>query len=142
MTLVRWSPYRTLRGFEREMSNLLGDYMWGGASKGDGWLPAVEIVEKKDSYEMEVELPGVDKKDVKLKLDDNVLTIEGEKKALQDAEGDDYKVCERCYGTFSRSFTLPYTADKNKIAAEYKNGILHLSIAKSEQSKPKEIDIK
>ena len=139
MALVRWSPYRALRNFEREMSHLMGDP--GVYSTGE-WVPAAEIAEKKNSYEISLELPGVAKVDLKIKLDDNVLSIAGEKKAETESEDKDYRVCECSYGAFTRSFTLPSTADHDKIAAIYKDGILKLSISKTEQAKPKQIDIK
>ncbi|MCK5241194.1 Hsp20/alpha crystallin family protein [bacterium] len=138
MTLVPWSPYKALRNFEREMGHLFGD---ASGYAGGEWFPAAEIAEKKNFYEISLELPGVEKEDVRIKLDDNVLTIEGEKKAERESEEKDYRVCECSYGTFTRSFTLPNTADRDKIKAKYNNGILKLSIPKTEQAKPKEIEI-
>ncbi len=139
MTLVRWNPYRALRNFERDVNHLFGEPLLTGEGE---WMPAAEVVEKKNSYEINLEVPGVRKEDVKIKLDDNVLTIQGEKKAEKSTEEDDYKVCEWSYGAFSRSFVLPHTADRSKIEAKYEDGILRLQVAKTEQAKPKEIEIK
>jgi HSP20 family protein len=138
MTMVRWSPYRALQNFEKEMGHLFSD---GERSESNEWVPSAEVLEKKNTYEVNLELPGVAKEDVKIKLDDNILTITGEKKAEKNTEEEEYKICECGYGIFSRSFTLPNTVDRDKIEAKYSNGILSLSIPKTEQAKPKEIEI-
>jgi len=145
MTLVRWNPYQSLSNFEREISNWFSGFP--GLRYRDGevrnwdWIPAAEIVEKKNSYEIDLELPGVEKESVKINLTDDILTIQGEKKAEKNTEGDNYCACERVYGSFVRSFTLPGTIDREKVEAKFKNGILHLSIPKSENAKTKEIKI-
>ncbi len=103
-------------------------------------MPVVDINETKDNFVVKVELPGVDKKDVSVNIENGVLTIRGEKKV----ETEDKK-CHRVecsYGSFIRSFTLPQSVKADEIEAEYKNGILNLTIPKSEEAKPKQIDVK
>ncbi len=143
MNLSVWDPFR-------EMENLLDRYKnlpKRAIAKSDekifevgDWMPVVDINETKNNFVVKVELPGVDKKDVSVNIENGVLTIRGEKKV----ETEDKK-CHRVecsYGSFIRSFTLPQSVKADEIEAEYKNGILNLTIPKSEEAKPKQIDVK
>lgn len=105
------------------------------------WLPAIDIYENDNSIIINAELPGMDKKDVDINVTDNMLTIKGEKKFDKQIKKDNYHKCERCYGTFSRTFTLPDSVNPDDVKAQFKNGILEVSIPKKERSKPKEITI-
>jgi HSP20 family protein len=106
------------------------------------WAPAVEISESEGEYLIKMELPEVRKEDVKVSVNQGVLTIQGERKAEREESGKKYHRVERCYGTFARSFTLPDDAKDDAIRARFKDGMLHLHIGKSEQVKPKAIEIK
>lgn len=106
------------------------------------WSPAVDIAEKADKLILTAELPGMQKGDIKIGLQDNVLTIEGEKRAESENGDGNYYRCERVYGKFSRSFTLPGKIDSNAISAEFKDGVLTVTLPKTEDAKPKQIEIK
>jgi len=105
------------------------------------WAPPVDIYETEDKIVLKAELPEVDKKDVDIKVDDNTLTIQGERKFDKETKKENYHRIERAYGKFSRSFSLPNTIDKEKIKATYKDGILELIMPKKEETKPKQISV-
>lgn len=142
MALVRWQPSRSF-GFGREVDRLF-DHFWGGAPTGEGaqaiWSPSVDVTEREDNIVVTAELPGVKSEDVKVTVEDNVLTIEGEKKKESESgEGRTHRV-ERSYGRFVRSFRLP-AVDADSIAASYSEGILKVSLPKPETAKPKQISV-
>jgi HSP20 family protein len=152
MSLVRWNPARELAtwpsdlfGIQREMNK-----MFDGVFRGTGdedysfssWTPAVDIAEHDDEYLVKVELPGVNKDEVKLTLENNILTIRGEKKQEKETKKENYHRVERSYGSFQRSFTLPAAVKSDKIDASYKDGILTVSLPKAEEAKPKQIEVK
>jgi HSP20 family protein len=109
---------------------------------GTGWIPAVDVEETKDEYQIRAEMPGLKKEDVKISLTENVLTIAGEKKLESRTDKKKYHRLERTYGSFQRSFSLPAPIQPDKITAAFKDGILEVKVPKSEEAKPKEIDIK
>jgi HSP20 family protein len=108
-----------------------------------GWLPPVDIVETKSELVVKADVPGLEKDNFKVSVENNVLTIKGEKKLEYNEEDKEhnYHRMERTYGTFTRSFTLPNTVDTKRVKASYKNGVLEVSLPKAEESKPKEIEI-
>jgi HSP20 family protein len=106
------------------------------------WTPAVDITEKDDEYLVKVELPGVEKNDVQITLESNILTVKGEKKQEKEEKGENYHRMERSYGSFQRSFTLPTTVKSDKIDASFKDGVLSIRLPKSEEAKPKLIEVK
>ncbi len=109
--------------------------------EGEVWSPLVDIIDKKDHILVKAELPGIDKKDIKISIGENVLTIKGEKKEEKEVKKEDYYCCESAYGAYSRTIDLPIEVDKNKSKATFKNGILEISLPKKEETKPKEIEI-
>ncbi len=113
-----------------------------GEDLGTGWIPAVDVHDNDEAYVFTAELPGLDKDDISITLENNVLTVSGERKFEDEAKGDNYRRIERAYGSFSRSFTLPSQVDQQKVSAEFKKGLLHISVPKAEQAKPKQIQIK
>jgi len=147
MAIVKWDPFREMNTMIRRMNDFLGDIDFSTRPESSGFLPAVDISEDEKNIYMNVELPGVKKDDVKIKImDDNVLVISGEKKREVKEEDKDrsFLRIERSYGEFTRSFVLPDNVNKDKIDAKYENGMLHLTIEKKEPEKPKEklIEIK
>jgi len=153
MSLVRWNPTRELAtwpsdlfGIQREMNKMFDNFFrgdtWNEDSSLMAWTPAVDIAEHDDEYLVKVELPGVNKDDVKLTLENNILTIRGEKKQEKETKKENYHRVERSYGTFQRSFTLPAAVKAEKIDASYKDGILIVSLPKAEEAKPKQIEVK
>ncbi len=108
--------------------------------RGEGWNPAVDVVEKEGNLQLQVSLPGLDEKDIELKIEGQVLTIKGERKS-QESEGYTYHQQETYYGTFSRSFTLPESTDLGNIKADYRNGILAISVPQKPEVKPRTIKV-
>lgn len=146
MTLVRWDPFRELE----EMSDRLNRVFARPATRPSGketltvadWIPTVDISEIEGEYLIKAELPEVKKEDVKVSVEDGVLTIQGERRQEKDEKGRKFHRVERSYGSFVRSFTLPESVDEGAVKAEYKDGILNLHLPKSEKVKPKAIDVK
>lgn len=146
MNLVRWDPYRELE----EMTNRLNRLFGRATATADGnemmvradWTPSVDISETDEEFQIKAELPGVKKEDVKVTLENGILTLQGERQ--QEREDKDLKFhrIERSYGQFVRSFTLPDLVDDAKVKAEYKDGVLNLRLPKSEKAKPKAIEVK
>ncbi len=135
---VNWG----LMDMRDELNQLFGDL---GFTNDDGerfWAPSVDIAEESDKLVMTAELPGVDKKDVKINLHENVLTIEGEKTRSFENKQEKFYSNERSYGKFSRSFSLPAKIDASRIEAAYKDGILTITLPKVEEAKPQAIVIK
>ncbi|MDH4261949.1 MAG: Hsp20/alpha crystallin family protein [Spirochaetia bacterium] len=145
MAIVHWDPFR-------EMEDLLDKYSRTPIKsllrkRDDGllssdWMPTMDIKENKDSYLIKAELPGVEKENVNISIEDGVLTIKGEKKTEKEEKDDKTHRVECSYGSFFRSFTLPREVKSDQIEASYKDGILKLKIPKSEESKPKQIEVK
>lgn len=120
---------------------------WPFQSEGNGaltsaWLPACDVFEDKDAVKIVAEVPGVKPEDVKLSLENNILTIRGEKKQQAEETSERVHRYERTYGSFERSFALPSTVDPDRIAASYDQGILTVSIPKAERARPREIPVK
>jgi HSP20 family protein len=107
-----------------------------------GWSPSCDIYETENEIVVKAEIPGVKKEDVKLSIQDNVLTLSGERKFEEETKKENYVRVERGYGSFSRSFTLPPSVDAKKISAEFKDGLLEVKLPKLEEAKPKEVEIK
>ena len=110
--------------------------------EGGEWSPLVDVMDKKDKIIAKAELPGVDKKDIKITLSDNILTIRGERKEEQETKKEDYYCSERVQGNYSRTIALPVEVDSKKIKASFKNGVLEVILPKAEKVTPKEIEIK
>lgn len=108
--------------------------------EGD-FVPAVDVYETENSINLDVELPGMDKKDVKVRVEGNVLTISGEKKSEQEKKDRNYRMIERSYGRFQRSFTIPDIVDASKIKAKFENGVLKVELPKKEEAKEKIVDV-
>jgi HSP20 family protein len=105
------------------------------------WSPAVDIFETEGEIVVKAELPGMDRKDITLNLENNVLTLRGERRFEKETKDENYHRIERSYGTFSRAFSIPASVDEEKIRADYKDGVLKIALPKKEQAKPKQIRI-
>ena len=140
-----WTPFKDLMNMQREIGrvfdSLFSDFE-GGSSFVSQWAPRVDVMEHGDAYMIKVELPGVNKNDVKITLQENVLTIRGEKKQEEEEKETNYHRVERSYGSFERSFTLPTGVKSDQIDASYKDGVLTITLPKVEEAKPKEIEVK
>ena len=106
------------------------------------WAPAVDVMETDDEFQIRAELPGVEKKDVKLSVENGVLLISGHREQEKEEKGKRYHKIERAYGNFARSFTVPEAVDAEKVTAEFKNGLLNVRLPKSEKARPKSIEVK
>jgi HSP20 family protein len=154
MRLVRWNPINDVErwpsdvsGIQRELNNVFNSFLHGGVQAdetihGSYWTPAVDIAEQENEYIVKMELAGVAKDDVKINLESNILTIKGEKKQEKEEKNKNFHRVERTYGSFQRSFTLPTTVKSEKIDAEFKDGVLSITLPKLEESKPKQIEVK
>ena len=141
MAIVRWSPARELAGMEIDRLNRMFADLYGEAF-GQGWVPPVDIFET-DEHEvvLKAELPEMKREDIDVTFENGVLTIRGERKFDEDARRESYHRAERYHGAFSRSFTLPNTADATRIHAAYKDGVLTIRIPQREEAKPKQIAV-
>lgn len=148
MALIRWEPFgRAMtpwNGFEalrRRMDRLFDDYSRGESDELSRWWPQVDVCETADHFAIHADIPGLDKKDIKITLQDNVLTLSGEKKLEREEKERNYHLIERSQGQFSRSFTLPSKVEEGKIKASFKNGVLEIELPKAPEAKAREIEI-
>jgi HSP20 family protein len=133
-----------LNRLQDEMNDVFGRFFqdWGGGTYVREWAPELDLSEKEDALLVRAEMPGLESDDINISVENNVLTISGEKRDHRKDEGENYYHVERRYGTFRRDITLPANIDPDKIEAEYTNGVLTIHLPKSEQSKPKRIAVK
>ena len=143
MTIVRLDSSRELAALQERMNRMLGFY---GAPQEDltrsAWVPAVDIYSN-GPYELvlNAELPDMKEEDIQLTIDDNTLTLRGEKKLDTDITAEQFHRTERCYGSFARTFALPPTIDAGKVSAEYKAGVLTVRLPLREEARPKQIKV-
>lgn len=138
------------RDFERGLRRFFGEGFGRFLEPAGGveewtlktWAPTCDIYETDNEIVVKAELPEVKKEDIQVKLENNLLSIRGERKMEEEAKKENYHRIERSYGEFVRSFTLPSFADPNKINAEYRDGVLRVTIGKREEAKPKQVDVK
>jgi HSP20 family protein len=122
------------------MDRFLGEWPSTEPSKGE-WMPSLDVSETKDNIVVKAEVPGMDAKDIDISLANDVLTAKGEKRQEKEEKDENYHRVERSYGAFSRSIRLPKDVQSNKIKANYKNGVLRITLPKSEDAKKKEVKI-
>ena len=145
MELVRWEPFEGLNKIQFRINDLF-DETFGRSraqqtSTAGVWLPSVDILESKEAYLIRAELPGMKKEDFKLAVNDGTLTLSGERKVEEPANGVEYHRVERVAGKFSRSFYLPQTVKSDEIKATYRDGILEVHVPKADEAKPRQIAI-
>lgn len=142
MTLVRWKPMSDVTTFHNQLDRIFEDMIHRTRlGEVESWYPVVDLMENKDEYTLVAELPGMTKDDVKITLNDNVLTLRGEKKADSQAKDENWHRIERTYGTFERSFALTSTVDRDKVKARFENGVVRITLPKAESSRTREISI-
>jgi HSP20 family protein len=148
MSIVRWEPFRDLVGIQDRMNRLFDEAFRGARTAGDedwalggSWAPSVDIYEQGGDIVLKAELPGVDPKDVDIRVENNTLTLKGVRHLDKEVKRESYHRVERSYGGFSRAFTLPNVVDTEKIQADFKDGVLRLILPKREEAKPKHISI-
>jgi HSP20 family protein len=145
MTIMRYDPFRDLRTLQEEVNRLFSTNMTRafddeGIGRG-AWAPSVDIYENKDQIVLEAELPGMKQEDFDLSIENNVITLRGERKFEKTDENDNYHRVERSYGAFTRSFTLPHTVSAEGATAEYNNGVLRVTLPKREETKARRIQV-
>jgi HSP20 family protein len=143
MSVLRWDPFQDLLSLQDEMNRVF-DRAVGQTTRGQAtrsWAPALDIAERKDAYLVTVELPGVNPDDIDVTLENNLLSIQGERRQAQDSADEQFHRVERAYGTFRRSVSLPSTVRADAIQASYENGVLQLLVPKAEEAKPRKIAI-
>lgn len=145
MAIVRWDPVRELGAMQERLNRLFDDF--GGQTDDDvmtrgDWMPAVDIYQN-DQHEvvLKAELPGLKREDIDLRVENNTLTIKGERSQEKDVKKEHFHRVERCYGGFSRSFTIPKTIDTEKVRADYRDGVLNVTLPVREESKPRQIQV-
>jgi HSP20 family protein len=146
MDLIRWNPWNELAALRERMNRVFDDSLFRSDHREDPlamgtWSPAVDMFEKDDKVVIKAELPGLDKKDVSLDLQNGVLTLKGERKHENEVEEENFYRREMSYGKFVRSFSLPVDVDADKIKAEFQNGLLTVEVPKPEEHKPKQIKV-
>jgi len=143
MNSLRWSPFRDM-SFQNHLNQFFQDVLqgWPAGSEGmSAWMPPADICETENEIVLHTDLPGIDPQQLDVRVENNVLTIRGERQFNSNVEREDFHRVERPYGAFARSFTLSRTVDANKIQAAYKDGVLSITLPKAEQAKPKRIQI-
>src|SRR5713101_6202066 len=145
MSIIRYEPFRDLRALQDEVNRLFTGNMARfddeGIARGS-WSPSVDIYENKDHIVLEAELPGMKREDFDLSVENNVITLRGERHFEKKDESDNYHRVERAYGSFTRSFTLPNSVTAEGANAEYSNGVLRVTLPKREETKARRIEIK
>ena len=145
MALIRWEPARELQSIQQEMNRLFGTFFDSPAGGNGGrlgrWIPAIDLIEEGDHYVLRADLPGLNEDDVKVELEDNVLTISGERRSEHEDKKEGYYRIERASGSFSRSLTLPEGVDPDSVHANFDKGVLEVSIPKPEERKPRRVAI-
>jgi HSP20 family protein len=142
-TITRWEPFRGVNTLQDQFNRLFNDVFdrKGEESSLTAWAPAVDIYETEHELVVKADLPEVDPKDLDIRVENNILTIRGERKFEKKVNEDNYLRVERAYGSFARSFTLANTVNSDAIKADYQNGVLTLTIPKREEAKPKQIKV-
>ncbi len=152
MALVRWEPVREIHSLQQEMNRLFGSFFdaptsgGGAAAGGNGgtlrhWIPAMDLVETKQHFILRADLPGMSESDVKIELEDNVLTVSGERRTEQEEQREGYYRIERASGRFARSLTLPDGVDAGSIEARFANGVLEVRVPKPQARQPERVSI-
>jgi len=146
MAIVRWEPFREMSEMQDRIGRVLGDF-YGRRGADDvmrrgAWIPPVDIYDNgKHQLIIKAELPDMKREDIQLTVDNNTLTINGEKKMDAELRDENCHRVERAYGSFTRSFSLPPTVDTGKVSADYKAGVLTITLPVREEAKPKQIQV-
>jgi HSP20 family protein len=141
-SITRWDPFHTLSGLQEQVNRLF-ETSQGRADNSalTTWVPAVDIYETENELVLKADLPDMNEKDLDIRVENNMLTIRGERKFEQQVKEENYLRVERAYGTFSRSFSLPNTVNTEAIKAEYNHGVLTVQLPKRAEAKPKQVKV-
>lgn len=145
MAIIRWEPAREIGSLQQEVNRLFGTFFdtQAGASNGGlrRWVPAMDLVEEGEDFVLRADLPGLGEDDVNVELEDNVLTVSGERKSQHEEQRDGYRRIERASGSFARSLTLPDGVDPERVKAHFEHGVLEVRVPKPEQRKARRVAI-
>lgn len=143
--LARWEPFREFATLQDRINRVFRD-SYSGASQDDSltsssFAPAVDVYEDEHKVALKIEVPGIDEKDIDVRVENNTLTVHGERKIEKEEKEENYRRVERQYGSFTRTFTLPTTVDSDKVSANYDKGVLNITLPKKAEAKPKQIKV-
>src|SRR5205807_8375417 len=143
--LTRWEPFREFATLQDRINRVFRDsYAGEGRDESlttSSFAPAVDVYEDEHNVTLKIEVPGIDEKDIDVRIENNVLTVHGERKIEREEKAENYRRVERQYGSFTRTFTLPNTVDSDSISADYDKGVLKIGLAKKAEAKPKQIKV-
>ena len=143
--LTRWEPFREFATLQDRLNRVFRD-SYSGADRDDSlttssFAPAVDVYEDEHKVTLKIEVPGIDEKDIDVQVENNILTVHGERKIEKEEKEENYRRVERQYGSFTRTFTLPTTVDSEKVSATYDKGVLKIALPKKAEAKPKQIKV-
>ena len=145
MAIIRWDPFRDIITLREKMNRLFEDAVMARGEEKDmissTWIPSVDIYETENSLILTAEIPGVDENNIEIKIEDNTLSLKGERLFEKETTEENYHRIERSYGSFYRSFAIPRSVDQEKIRAEHDNGVLRITMPKKPESKPKTVKV-
>jgi len=145
MAIIRWDPFKDLVTLREKMNRLFEETFTGRGEEKDlisgTWTPSVDIYETENALVLTAEVPGIKGDDIEIKIEDNTLILQGQRKFEKETKEENYHRIERSYGSFYRSFTLPNSVDQDKIQAEHENGILKITMPKKPELKPKKVKV-
>src|SRR5580700_2928573 len=143
--LTRWEPFRELNTLQDRMNRLFRDSVAAEAHDQSlatsAFAPAVDVYEDEHNITLKIEVPGIDEKDIDVRIENNTLTVHGERKFEKEEKEENFRRVERQYGSFTRSFTLPTSVDPGLVSADYAKGVLKIELAKKAEAKPKQIRV-
>src|SRR6202023_2717492 len=142
--LTRWEPFREFSTLQDRMNRLFRETQGNSQDESltsSSFAPAVDVYEDEHNVTLKIEVPGIDQKDIDVRIENNTLTVHGERKFEKEEKEENFRRVERQYGSFTRSFTLPTTVDPEKVSATYDKGVLKITLAKKAEAKPKQIKV-
>jgi HSP20 family protein len=142
--LTRWDPFREFSTLQDRMNRLFRDSFGEGredALTTSSFAPAIDVYEDEHNVTLKIEVPGIDEKDIDVRIENNTLTVHGERNFEKEEKEENFRRVERQYGSFTRSFTLPNTVDPEQVSANYDKGVLKIKLAKRAEAKPKQIKV-
>jgi HSP20 family protein len=142
MSLEKWEPFRDLMTMQDRMTRLIDETLsriWKEEVVRGAWSPPVDILERENEIVLKADLPGLSQNEIEIKVEENTLTIQGERKLVKDTSGENYIQIERPYGTFRRTFNIPKTIEQEGIKASYKDGVLRVVLPRKQETQPKQI---
>jgi HSP20 family protein len=142
--LTRWDPFREFNTLQDRMNRLFHDSFGEGREEAlttTAFVPPVDVYEDEHNVTLKIEVPGIEEKDIDVRIENNTMTVHGERKFEKDEKEENYRRVERQYGSFTRTFTLPNTVDTENVSANYDKGVLKIELAKKAEAKPKQIKV-